>query len=85
MTVPNPDASEVDRLRARVAHLEGEVSFWRDQQKFAASVAATVADLDEQAPAMRQMLRTERERRRRAEDEVDRLTYRLMTLEGTQP
>ena len=78
-------SDEAARLRARVAYLEGEVAFWKDQQRLAASVAATVADLDEQTPALRQMLRQERDRRKRAEDEVSQLTYRLMQLTGTAP
>lgn len=69
---------------ARIAYLENQVAFWRDQQKFAASTAATIADLDEEAPALRQMLRREIERRRAAEDEVTRLTYRLQVVTGTQ-
>jgi len=60
-----------------IAYLEGEVEFWKGQQKLAADVAAGIADLDEQAPALRQMLRTERARRTAAEAEVDRLTYAL--------
>jgi len=68
----------------RCVTLRAEVAFWKDQQRFAASAAATIADLDEQAPALRQMLRRERERRRRAEAEVDRLTYALQIAAGTQ-
>lgn len=63
--------------------LREEVTFWKDQQKFAASVAATVADLDEEAPALRQLLRAEKERRRKAEDECDRIAYRLAKLQRT--
>lgn len=65
------------QTEAKIKYLTDEVAFWKDQQKFAASTAATIADLDEEAPALRQMLRAEKERRRRAEDEVDRLSYRL--------
>jgi len=68
----------------RCVTLRDEVTFWKDQQRFAASAAATIADLDEEAPALRQMLRRERERRRRAEDEVSRLAYELQVATGTQ-
>jgi len=69
----------------RIAYLEREVAFWKDQQRFAANVAAGIADLDEVAPALRQMLRVEKVRRRAAEDKVDALTYRLAELTGTLP
>lgn len=64
--------------------LRDEVAFWKDQQKFAASVAATVADLDEEAPALRQLLRQERERRQRVERENVALAYELACLKGEQ-
>ena len=69
----------------RIAYLEREVEFWRDQYRLAADVAAGIADLDDVAPALRQMLRTEKERRKAAEHEVDVLTYRLAELTGTLP
>ncbi len=65
--------SDNQRIRA----LEAEVTFWRDQRNLAANVAATIADLDEEAPALRQLLRQERARRKAAEDEVVRLAYQL--------
>lgn len=67
------------------ARLRDELAFERDMRKFAQSTAATIADLDEVAPALRQMLRTEIARRRRAEDEIARLAYRLGLAEGTLP
>lgn len=70
---------------ARCKYLRGEVEFWKEQQKFASSVAATIADLDEVAPALRQLLRAEKERRRAAEEEADRLRYRLDALTGNLP
>lgn len=70
---------------ARCVYLEGEVAFWRDQQKFAASMVSTIADLDEVAPALRQLLRQEIERRKSAENEVARLSYRLAEARGALP
>lgn len=67
------------------ARLRDELTFERDMRKFAQSAAATIADLDEVAPALRQMLRTEIARRRKAEDEVTRLAYRLALVDGTAP
>jgi hypothetical protein len=69
----------------RCRRLGDEVTFWKDQQKFAANVAATICDLDDVAPALRQMLRAEKERRREAEDTVSRLEYQLHLLRGTAP
>jgi hypothetical protein len=69
----------------RCTYLEGEVAFYREQMLLAAGVAANIADLDEVAPALRQMLRAEKERRRAAEAEVARLDYRLAELTGTLP
>lgn len=69
----------------RCAYLADQVAFWKDQQKFAASAAATIADLDEEAPALRQLLRAEMERRRRAEDELVKVQYELLCLKGEQP
>ena len=68
----------------RIAYLEGEVKFWKDQQRLAADVAAGIADLDEQAPALRQMLRTERARRKQAEADLVRVQYELDCLKGVQ-
>lgn len=67
----------VAALRADNERLRAEAAFWQDQQKFAANVAAGIADLDEEAPALRQMLRVERGRRKDAEEESDRRGYRL--------
>jgi hypothetical protein len=69
----------------RCSYLEGEVAFYQEQMMLAANVAASIADLDEVAPALRQMLRAEKERRRAAEDEAARLDYRLAELTGTLP
>lgn len=69
-------------LLDRIAHLESDRDFWKDQQKFAANVAATIADLDEQAPALRQLLRQERDRRKRAESALVTADYaRLRAVE----
>lgn len=71
----------------RCTHLRSEVAFWRDQQKFAASVAANLADLndyDQRVASLRSMLGKERERRREAEDQVAVLTYRLQVATGTE-
>jgi len=87
-------ADERDRLQARLdtatAHVEElrgqrdearrDVEFWRGQQKLAADVAAGIADLDEEAPALRQMLRQERGRRKAAEREVNVATYERDTM-----
>ena len=51
---------EVGRVRTR---LLDEAAFWKGQRDLAAQVAAKIADLDEESPALRQMLRTERGRR----------------------
>lgn len=64
--------------------LERDVVFWREQQKFASDMCATIADLDEVAPALRKLLRSETERRREAENEVARLSYQVQLLTGTQ-
>ena len=68
--------SEADRIR----FLEAEVAFWKDQQRFAASAEATIADLEEVAPALRQLLRAETVRRKAAEAEAERLAYWLSQL-----
>lgn len=71
----------------RCEKLRADVAFWRDQQKFAASVAANVADLndyDGRLAALRSLLAKETERRRRAEDQVAALTYQLQVATGTQ-
>lgn len=71
----------------RCEKLRADVAFWRDQQKFAASVAADLADLndhDQQVAKLRSLLAQERDRRHKAEREVDVLTYRLQLVEGTQ-
>jgi hypothetical protein len=57
--------------------LTDEIKFWKDQQKFAAKVAGDIADLDEQSPALRQMLRTERARRKAVEAESVQQAYML--------
>lgn len=67
------------------ARLRDELAFEKDMRKFAQSAAATIADLDEVAPALRQLLRAEIARRKRAEDEADRLAYRLSLADGTAP
>lgn len=59
----------------RVDQLRAEVQFWRQQRDFAVDVATTISGLDEEAPALRQLLRRERERRHRAEDEIVRLRW----------
>lgn len=61
--------AEREDLRNERDAARKEVAFWQEQQKLAANVAATIADLDETAPALRQMLRQERARR---EDEERR-------------
>jgi hypothetical protein len=71
----------------RCAILRADAAFWRDQQKFAASVAATLADLndyDGRVASLRSMLARERERRQRAEHEATVLTYRLQVATGTE-
>jgi hypothetical protein len=75
-----PDCERCEILRA-------DVAFWRDQQKFAASVAANLADLndyDGRLEALRSLLSKETERRKRAEDKVSALTYKLQVATGTQ-
>lgn len=67
--------STTQELLDRIAYLESDRDFWKDQQKFAANVAATIADLDEDAPALRQMLRQERDRRKRAESALVTVDY----------
>ncbi len=50
--------------------LRRDVAFWREQQKLAASIAATLADVndyDGRVAALRSMLGAEKERRREAE------------------
>jgi len=67
--------------------LRDQVRFWREQQKFAASVVANLADLDDyddRLAALRQLLRRETERRRAAEHENAVLTYRLAQATGTE-
>lgn len=64
----------------RCASLRDEVSFWQEQQRFASSMVATIADLDEVAPALRQMLRTEIEHRKQIQAELDRATLELQRL-----
>jgi len=66
---------DAEAQRGKQKHLVREVEFWKEQRDLAANVAAGIADLDEVAPALRQVLRTERERRKRSEDENDRLAY----------
>lgn len=78
-------STESERIADRIAYLEGEVEFWKGQQKLAADVAAGIADLDEVAPALRQLLRQERARRIAAEAEVDRLAYQLQQLAAPPP
>lgn len=71
----------------RCEKLRADVAFWRDQQKFAASVAATLADMndyDGRLEALRSLLSKEIERRKQAEQEVAVLTYRLQVATGTQ-
>lgn len=74
--------AERDRLRCERDEAFANGEFWHEQQKLAANVAAGIADLDEEAPALRQMLRTERSRREAAETESDRQGY---TLERQRP
>jgi hypothetical protein len=71
----------------RCEKLRADVAFWRDQQKFAASVAANLADLndyDGRLAALRSLLSKETERRRKAEDELAVLSYRLQVATGTE-
>ena len=70
MTDPTPFGRRVGPDCRRCAYLEGEVTFYREQMKLAANVAAGIADLDEVAPALRQ---------------AARLEYRLAELTGTLP
>jgi len=68
--------------------LRKDVAFWRDQQKFAASVAANLADLndyDGRVDALRKLLGIEIERRRQAEREATVLAYKLAEAPGTLP
>lgn len=72
---------ERDEARAKLDQCRANAEFWHDQQKLAANVAATIADLDEEAPALRQMLRQERARREAEEQrsltaEADLARYR---------
>jgi chromosome segregation ATPase len=71
---------EVVRLGQRTEYLERDRDFWREQQKFASDMCATIADLDEVAPALRQVLRAEIKRRKEAEDENDRLRTIIVEL-----
>jgi hypothetical protein len=71
----------------RCVKLGADVAFWRDQQKFAASVAANLADLndyDGRLGALRSLLAKETERRREAERQNAVLTYRLQLATGTE-
>ena len=54
-----------------VEYWRKEAEFWREQQALAANVAATIADMDEVAPALRQLLRQEKDRRRSEERRAD--------------
>jgi hypothetical protein len=67
--------------------LRADVTFWRDQQKFAASVAANLADLndyDGRVDSLRSLLRQEIERRQKAERQVAVLAYRLQVATGAE-
>lgn len=66
----------------RCAKLRDELAFERDMRKLAQSAVATIADLDEVAPALRQILRTEIARRERAEHEADILAYKVEELQA---
>jgi hypothetical protein len=71
----------------RCETLRADVAFWRDQQKFAASVAANLADLNDyegRLEALRSLLSKGTERRKRAEDKVSALTYKLQVATGTE-
>jgi len=72
------DPLTYEQLVAQNAALRREVAFWQDQQHLAANVAAGIADLDEVAPVLRQMLRTERARRHQVENDLDRARYELL-------
>lgn len=70
---------------ARCTLLRKEARFWRDQQKFAASVAADLADLndhDQQVAKLRALLAESEARREQAQRQVDVLTYRLDQATG---
>lgn len=72
----------------RCAALRKDVEFWREQQKLAADMVSSLADLNDhnqRVDSLRQLLRRETERRRRAEHENAVLTYRLAEATGTQP
>lgn len=72
----------------RCETLRADAAFWRDQQKFAASVAANLADLndyDGRLAALRSRLAKEGDRRRKAEDQVAVLSYKLAEATGTLP
>lgn len=82
-----------DELRAgpgreRCELLRADVAFWRDQQKFAASVAGNLADLndyDGRVDSLRKLLRREIERRKTAEREATVLAYNLAKATGELP
>lgn len=57
-------------LADRLAYITADRDFEREMRKFATSAAATIADLDEVAPALRQLLRRETERRKQAEERL---------------
>jgi hypothetical protein len=69
-------ASMVDGQRVlaeRLAYMAAERDFEKGMRQFATSVTATIADLDEEAPALRQLLRQEKQRREEAERQLDEL------------
>jgi len=71
------ERSAATEARAELAAARQDVAFWQDQQQFAAKVAGDIADLDEQAPALRQMLGRERSRRKEVEACADKVLFVL--------
>lgn len=71
----------------RCGILRDRALFHYEQQLFAGSVAADLADLndhDEQVAKLRRLLTKERDRRKEAERRATSLEYRLQLAEGTQ-
>jgi uncharacterized Zn finger protein (UPF0148 family) len=70
------DAATAD-LTSQLERAQAEAKFQDEQRRLATSVASTIADLDEEAPALRQMLASERGRRRGVEAHADRTLFAL--------
>jgi hypothetical protein len=68
----------------RCALLRKEALFRYEQQLFAASVAANLADLNDYDGRLAALLSKETERRKRAEDEATLLAYKLQVATGTE-